>query len=69
MGVIAMIHEAKTEYCVVVEYPDGYKFCKAKFMDEEDARNYKRSRKKKDYVVYRLYERKVVGGEVVWEEM
>lgn len=64
-----MIHESKTEYCVVAEYPDGYKFCKAKFMDEEDARRYKRSRKKKEFVSWKLYERRERTGEVSWTEL
>lgn len=61
-----MIHEAKIEFCVVAEYANGDKFCIAKFMHEEDARNYRRSRKKKDYVEYRLYKRKEGNGEVEW---
>jgi hypothetical protein len=64
-----MIHESKTEYCVVAEYPDGYKFCKAKFMDEDDARNYKRSRKKKEFVSWKLYERRERSGSVTWTEL
>lgn len=64
-----MIHESKTEYCVVAEYADGYKFCKAKFMDEDDARNYKRSRKKKEFVSWKLYERRERSGSVEWKEL
>lgn len=65
-----MIHEAGIEYCVIAEYPDGYSYCIAKFMHEEDARNYKRSRKKKEYVVYKLYRRtEKHHGEVTWEEL
>lgn len=64
-----LIHESKTEYCVVAEYADGYKFCKAKFMYEEDARNYKRSRKKKEFVKYRLYERRDRMDGVTWTEL
>lgn len=64
-----MIHEAKNEFCVVQEYPDGYKFCMAKFMYEEDARNYKRSRKKKEFVSWKLYERRERMGGVTWTEL
>jgi hypothetical protein len=64
-----MIHESGIEYCLVAEYANGDKFCLAKFMHEEDARNYKRSRRKKDYVEYRLYRRsQKYNGEVIWEE-
>ena len=45
-----MITDAGIEICVVKEYPDGHKFCMAKFMYEEDARNWKRSRKKHENV-------------------
>jgi hypothetical protein len=61
-----MIHEAKIEFCVIAEYADGNLYCIAKFMHEEDARNYRRSRKKKDYVKYRLYRRT---GEQAWEAL
>lgn len=64
-----LIHESKIEICLVCEYPDGYKFCMAKFMHEEDARRYRRSRKKKEYVVYKLYERRERNGEVTWKEL
>lgn len=64
-----MIHESKIEFCVVTTYPDGYRFCKAKFMYEEDARNYRRSRKKKESVKYELYERRESRGEVSWIEL
>lgn len=65
-----MINEAKIEFCLVAEYANGDMFCLAKFMHEEDARDYKRSRKKKEYVEYKLYRRteKHV-GEVTWEEL
>lgn len=65
-----MIQESKIEHCVIAAYTNGDKFCIAKFMHEEDARNYKRSRRKKEYVEYRLYrrtERRL--GEVTWEEL
>ena len=52
-----MIHESQLEYCVIAEYSNGDKFCIAKFMHEEDARRYKRSRKKKAYVEWKLYKR------------
>ena len=64
-----MIHESKTEYCVVAEYINGDKFCIAKFMHEEDARRYKRTRKKKEYVRYRLYERRDRMDGVTWKEL
>lgn len=59
-----MIHEAKIEFCVVAEYANGDRFCIAKFMHESDARNYRRSRKKKDYVEWKLYRRT---GDGEWE--
>ena len=64
-----MIHEAKNEFCVVAEYTNGDRFCIAKFMHEEDARRYKRSRKKKDYVVYRVFERRDRTDGVKWSEL
>lgn len=64
-----MIHDSKIEYCVVQEYPDGYKFCIAKFMHEEDARRYRRSRKKKEYVRWSLYERRDRTEGVTWLEL
>lgn len=65
-----MIRESKIEICLVVEYPDGYKFCMAKFMHEEDARRYKRTRPKKEHVKWKLYQRtEKYGGEVIWEEL
>jgi hypothetical protein len=64
-----MIQDSKLEYCVIAEYTDGYKFCIAKFMHEEDARRYRRSRKKKDFVVWKLYERIERNGEVLWTEL
>jgi hypothetical protein len=41
----------------------------AKFMHEEDARRYKRSRKKKEYVKWKLYERRDRSDGVEWTEM
>jgi hypothetical protein len=64
-----MIQETPHEFCVVAEYEDGGKFCLAKFMHEEDARRYRRSRKKKDFVVWKLYERLERNGEVLWTEL
>lgn len=65
MGENGMIHEAKIEFCVVAEYANGDRFCIAKFMHEEDARRYKRSRPKKEYVSWKLYERR----DGVWKEL
>lgn len=64
-----MIHESGIEICLIAEYANGDKFCLAKFMHEEDARNYRRSRKKKEYVEYKLYRRTERNGEVTWEEL
>lgn len=64
-----MIHEAGIEICLVAEYANGDKFCVAKFMHEEDARSYKRSRRRKEYVAYRLYRRTQRNWEVTWEEI
>jgi hypothetical protein len=64
-----MIQETMHEICVVAEYEDGGKFCLAKFMHEEDARNYKRSRKKKEFVSWKLYERRERSCGVEWEEL
>lgn len=65
-----MIHEAKIEFCVIAEYTNGDSFCIAKFMHEDDARRYKRSRKKKEYVEWSLYKRtQSRNGEVIWEKL
>lgn len=65
-----MIQETKHEICLIAEYTNGDRFCIAKFMHEEDARNYRRSRKKKDYVSWKLYRRtERLSGEVEWEEI
>lgn len=65
-----MIHEAQIEFCIIVEYANGDKFCVAKFMHEEDARRYRRSRKKKEYAEYRLFRRtQRMNEEVTWEEL
>ena len=65
-----MIQDAKIEFCVIAEYTNGDSFCVAKFMHESDARNYRRSRKKKEYVAYRLYRRtQRMNEEVTWEEL
>jgi len=52
-----MIQETMHEICVVAEYEDGGKFCLAKFMHEEDARAWLRSKESKEWVAYRLYKR------------
>lgn len=64
-----MIHDSKIEYCVIAEYPNGDKFCIAKFMHEDDARRYRRSRKKKEFVKWKLYERRDRMGGVEWTEI
>lgn len=65
-----MIHEPrKIEYCVIAEYADGNSYCIAKFMHEENARRYRRSRKKNELVKWSLYERRVVEDGVEWTEM
>ena len=65
-----MIHESGIEYCLIAEYTNGDKFCMAKFMHEEDARRYRRSRRKKEYVEYKLYRRtQRMNEEVIWEEL
>lgn len=52
-----MIQETIHEFCIVVEYPDDKKFCVAKFMHEEDAREYLGTKKDKEYVKWKLYKR------------
>jgi hypothetical protein len=64
-----VIKDVKIEYCCVKEYPNGDKFCMAKFMYEEDARNWKRSRKKHENVVWKVYERRERMDGVTWEEL
>lgn len=65
-----MIQETAHEFCVIAEYTNGDSFCIAKFMHEDDARRYKRSRKKKEYVEWKLYKRtQKRNGEVTWEEL
>jgi hypothetical protein len=64
-----MIHEAKIEFCLIAAYADGNEYCIAKFMHESDARNYKRSRKRKDYVEWKLYERRERMDGVTWTEL
>ena len=53
-----MIHDARIEYCLIAEYANGDKFCLVKFMHEEDARKYLGTKKDKEYVKWKLYERK-----------
>ena len=65
-----MIHESGIEYCLIAEDANGDKLCLAKFMHEEDARRYRRSRRKKEYVEYKLYRRtQRMNEEVIWEEL
>ena len=65
-----MIQDTKIEFCVIAAYDDGNKYCIAKFMHEEAARSYRRSRKRQDYVEYQLYRRfQKYDGEVIWEEL
>jgi len=52
-----MIQETMHEICVVAEYEDGGKFCLAKFMHEEDAREYLGTKKSDVYVKWKLYKR------------
>ena len=61
-----MIHETPIEICVVAEYQDGGKFCLAKFMHEEDAVEWLRSREPKEWVAYKLYKRL---GDARWEAL
>jgi hypothetical protein len=53
---MTMIRETIHEFCVVCEYPD-MKFCMAKFMHEEDAREYLGTKEDKEYVKWKLYKR------------
>lgn len=65
-----MIQETIHEFCVVAEYDDGGKFCLAKFMHEEDAREYLSTKEDKEYVKWKLYKR--LGSsfeETRWEEL
>ena len=66
-----MIRETIDEFCVLVEYPDGMKFCMAKFMHEEDARKYLKTRKKKEYIEWKLYKRlgSSYDDDVRWEPL
>ena len=64
-----MIQETPHEFCVVIEYPDGMKFCMAKFMHEEDARAYLKTRKKKPYIKWCLYKRYGSMEEARWESL
>jgi hypothetical protein len=52
-----MIQETIHEICVVAEHLDGGKFCLAKFMHEEDAREWRDGQQQKEWVVYKLYKR------------
>lgn len=64
-----ILEPKKIEYCVIAEYADGNSYCIAKFMHEEDARRYKRSRKKNEFVKWKLYERRSGVDGVTWTEM
>lgn len=66
-----MIQETTHEICVVAEYKDGGSFCLAKFMYEEDAREYLGTKKDKEYVKWKLCKRKggLFGDEVQWEPL
>ena len=65
-----MIHEVFIEFCVVVEYPNGKKFCMAKFMHEEDARDWLRTKKKTEKIgEWKLYERHGGVDEARWEPL
>lgn len=64
-----MITETHHEFCVIIEYPDGKKFCMAKFMHEEDAREYLGTREKKDYIKWKLYKRYGSMEEARWEAL
>ena len=52
-----IIQETIHEFCVIAEYEDGGKFCLAKFMHEEDAREYLDTKEDKEYVKWKLYKR------------
>ena len=64
-----MIQETPHEFCGVVEYPDGMKFCMAKFMHEEDAREYLGTKEDKEYVKWKLYKRYGSMEEARWEPL
>lgn len=63
-----MIHEAKIEFCVVAEYADGYAYCLAKFMHEEDAREWLSGMEPEEWRELVLYVRTERNGEVRWEK-
>ena len=64
-----MIHEVFIEVCVVVEYPDGKKFCMAKFMEEKDARAWLEQQEPKEYKEWKLYKRHGRMEEARWEPL
>ena len=67
---MVMIRETIHEFCVVVEYEDGGKFCIAKFMHEEDAREYLGTKKNDEYSKWKLYKRYGSSyDEVRWEPL
>lgn len=51
------IHESPHEYCIIAGYKDGGKFCMAKFMHEEDAREYIETRESVKWLSWKLYKR------------
>ena len=65
-----MIQETRIEICVVAAYANGDRFCIAKFMHEEDARRYKRSRPREDYLKWELWLRtESIEDGVRWEAL
>lgn len=67
-----MIRETPQEICVVAEYLDGDEYCLAKFMHEEDAREWMERQEKKDWVKYKLYKRRdnmYFDEHIEWEEL
>ena len=64
-----MIRETAHEFCVIAEYKDGDSFCLAKFMHEEDAREWCNSREQKEWVTYKVYKRYGSYEEARWEEV
>lgn len=65
------IRETTEEFCVIADYKDGGNFCMAKFMHEEDARDWQEQQPSKEWVTYRLYKRcgRVIDDEVRWEPL
>lgn len=61
------IQETIHEFCVIADYKDGGKFCMAKFMHEEDAREYLETREPKEWLSWKLYKRMAGIDGVRWE--